>query len=179
MDSSSRITGRTIMSRGETMTRIGITGHMNLTAATVALVQIAIRAELARHDPGDLVGVSCLAEGADAIFAAEVLDAGGRLEVLLPAPDYRDTRVSDTHLPVFDALVRRAHDVRFVAEASSMQAYEDANAAMLETVDVLIAIWDGQPSPEGKRGGTADAVAAARERGIPVTVIWPEGAERA
>jgi hypothetical protein len=161
------------------MPRIGVTGHMNPTAATVELVRVAIRAELARHDPGGLVGVSCLAEGADAIFAAEVLDAGGQLEVLLPAPDYRDTRVSEAHLPVFDALVRRAHDVRFVAEASSMQAYEDANGAMLETVDAMIAVWDGQPSPVGKRGGTADAVAAARELDIPVTVIWPQGAERA
>jgi hypothetical protein len=27
-------------------------------------------------------------------------------------------------------------------------------------------------------GGTADVVANARERGIPVRIIWPDGAER-
>jgi hypothetical protein len=49
-----------------------------------------------------------------------------------------------------------------------MQAYEDANTAMLDTVDLMVAIWDGQPSPEWKRGGTADSVAGARERQAPL-----------
>jgi hypothetical protein len=158
--------------------RIGITGHMNLTPATVDLVRAALHAELARHDPAELVGVSCLAEGADAIFAEAVLDAGGRLHALLPAPDYRDTRVSEAHRPVFDDLVQRSHETQYIAETSSMQAYEDANAVMLGMVDLILAVWDGQPSPEWKRGGTADAVAAARAAGVPVAVIWPEGAER-
>ncbi|MGH3771308.1 MAG: hypothetical protein ACRDRW_07930 [Pseudonocardiaceae bacterium] len=37
-------------------------------------------------------------------------------------------------------------------------------------------LWDGNPS--GGYSGTADVVAAARERGIPVTVVWPDGARR-
>jgi hypothetical protein len=38
------------------------------------------------------------------------------------------------------------------------------------------AVWDGQPS--GGLGGTADVVAAyAREWGVPVEVVWPEGCE--
>lgn len=156
--------------------RIGVTGHMNLTPATVDLVRAALESELAKFDPGSLTGVSCLAEGADSIFAQAVLDAGGRLEALLPAPDYRDTRVGDGHLPTFDALAARAHTLRFVAESSSMQAYADANAAMLDTVDLLLAVWDGVPST--KTGGTADAVSAARARGVKIKVIWPEGAQR-
>ncbi|SFN70639.1 hypothetical protein SAMN05421805_106146 [Saccharopolyspora antimicrobica] len=28
------------------------------------------------------------------------------------------------------------------------------------------------------RGGTGDVVRAARERGIPVTVVWPDGTSR-
>jgi len=27
-------------------------------------------------------------------------------------------------------------------------------------------------------GGTADVVAEARQRGVPLTIIWPEGASR-
>ncbi|GAB3656397.1 hypothetical protein GCM10028833_31980 [Glycomyces tarimensis] len=151
---------------------------MNLTPATVELVRESLKRELETYAPERLVGVSCLAEGADSIFAQAVLDAGGRLEALLPAPDYRDTRVSEAHLPVFDALVEQAHTTRYVAEASSMQAYDQANAEMLESVDRMIAVWDGQPSPEWKTGGTADAVAEAIDRGVTVTIIWPEGAER-
>lgn len=158
--------------------RIGITGHMNLAPATCDLVTDELKHELAQYDPAELVGYSCIAEGADSLFARAVVDAGGRLVALLPAPDYRDTRVSRTHLPVFDALVDAADEVRYVAETSSMQAYDAANAQMLDQVDLMLAVWDGQPSPEWKTGGTADAVAAAKERGVPVTVVWPVGAER-
>ncbi|MCD0446311.1 hypothetical protein LO763_22105 [Glycomyces sp. A-F 0318] len=158
--------------------RIGITGHMNLTPATIDLVKDAFAAALAHTDNATLVGVSCLAEGADAVFAQAVLDAGGRLEVLLPAPDYRDTRVSPAHLDVFDALAAAAVEVQYVAAASSMGAYEQANDRMLESVEVLWAVWDGQSSPSWKRGGTADAVAAAKARGVPVIRFWPPGASR-
>lgn len=160
------------------MPSIGITGHMNLTSATVGLVRAALKSELAQYDPDELVGVSCLAEGADAIFAEVVLELDGRLEALLPARDYRATRVSNSHLPVFDDLVRRAHKTSYIAETSSMRAYMEANAEMIASVDCLLAVWDGRPSPAWKQGGTADAVAAARAAGVPVTVVWPEGAQR-
>jgi len=51
-----------------------------------------------------------------------------------------------------------------------------ASEHVLSNVDVLIAVWDGEPS--GGYGGTADVVTAARARSIPVTVIRPEGAAR-
>ena len=47
---------------------------------------------------------------------------------------------------------------------------------MLGTIDELVAVWDGGPGT-GK-GGTTEVVAEARTRGIPVTVIWPDGAAR-
>ncbi len=43
-------------------------------------------------------------------------------------------------------------------------------------VGQLVAVWDGAPS-DGT-GGTGDVVLAARERGLPVTVVWPDGAVR-
>jgi hypothetical protein len=59
---------------------IAITGHRGLPAATERLVDHAIRDQLARDSNGtDLVGISCLADGADQIFARAVLDAGGQL----------------------------------------------------------------------------------------------------
>jgi hypothetical protein len=79
--------------------RIGITGHSNLTAATVPLVAEHIRVVFEAVQPDHLTGLACLARGADQVFARVV-------------------------------------------------------------------------------GGTADVVAAATKRGIPVTVIWPDGAQR-
>ena len=41
---------------------------------------------------------------------------------------------------------------------------------------MLVAVWDGQPARG--LGGTADVVAYARQRGVPMEVIWPQGATR-
>jgi hypothetical protein len=42
--------------------------------------------------------------------------------------------------------------------------------------DRLLAVWDGKPA-QGL-GGTGDIVAYAKSRGLPTTVIWPEGLVR-
>jgi hypothetical protein len=47
---------------------------------------------------------------------------------------------------------------------------------MLSTVELMMAVWDGQPA-DG-HGGTGDVVERARALGRPVTVVWPAGAAR-
>jgi hypothetical protein len=78
--------------------RIGVTGHMKLTRPTVPLVREVIRKALAPYVPAGLTGVSCIAAGADSIFAEVVLDLGGALGVILPASDYRERKVQPAHL---------------------------------------------------------------------------------
>lgn len=157
--------------------RIGVTGHSNLTASSVPLVAEAIRTILAEQAASELVGVSCLARGADQVFARVVLDAGGTLEVVLPAADYRERKVKPANAADFDELIGKAAEVHVMPFAeSNRDAYMAASEHVLATVDSLVAVWDGQPS--GGHGGTGDVVAAARERGILATVVWPPGAER-
>ncbi|MDA2811219.1 hypothetical protein O4J56_11295 [Nocardiopsis sp. RSe5-2] len=159
------------------MARIGITGHSNLSADSVPLVREALTVVLASHNDGDLVGLSCLARGADQIFAEVVLEAGGTLEVVLPSVDYREAKVKPSNRDQFDDLLMRSALVRYMPhKTAGRQAYEDANEAILGGIDRLVAVWDGQPS--GGQGGTGDAVAAARGRGVPVDVVWPDGARR-
>lgn len=123
------------------------------------------------------MGVSCIARGADSLFADAVLAAGGSLEVVLPSRDYRQSKVKPDHAEQFDRLTAAAKAIRPMDfEHSNRQAYEAANEAVLSTVDELVAVWDGQTGTG--TGGTAEVVAEARGRGLPVTVIWPEGAER-
>lgn len=154
------------------MPRIGITGHTNLSPDTFPLVSAVVRAELAGVD--DLSGVTCLASGADQVFAAAVLDLGGTLHVVLPAADYRD----QADQPGFDSLLDRAATVHTMPfPRSGPAAYMAASEHLLGRIDSLLAVWDGEPA--GGHGGTADVVAAARHRGLPVTVLWPAGAARA
>jgi hypothetical protein len=154
--------------------RIGITGHTNLTPPTVPLVAAAIRSTLAVWYP--LSGVTCLARGADQIFAHAVLEMGGTLDVVLPAADYRE-RVAEEFVAEFDELLDRAATVHTMPfPRSGPAAYMAASEHMLGRVDSLIAVWDGEPS--GGYGGTADVVDAARHRGLSVEVLWPPGAAR-
>ncbi len=156
--------------------RVGITGHMDLAEDCTDLVREAIDRTLPEQGP-DLIGVSCMAYGADWIFAEAVLAAGGRLEVVLPAADYRETKVWRSHHEHFDAIIARATTVDVMPfELSDPEAYAAANERMIASIDALLAVWDGKPAK--RRGGTADAVAQAERRGVPVTRIWPEGAKR-
>ncbi|MEU9888555.1 hypothetical protein [Sphaerisporangium sp. NPDC051011] len=158
------------------MMRIGVTGHMNLTQPSVALVSEAVRAHLG-NARGEVVGVSCLARGADSIFAEAIIDLGGTLEVVLPSRDYREVKVKPDHADQFDTLLAKAARVHVMDfDHASREAYIAANEAVLSSVDELVAVWDGVPGTG--EGGTGDVVAEARSQGLPVTVIWPNGAAR-
>ncbi len=159
------------------MARIGITGHSNLTDDTVPLVADGIREAVAEYAGSELVGVTCLARGADQIFARVVLELGGAVEVVLPATDYRDRKVKPDNAAEFDELIGQARTVRTMPfERSGREAYMAASGHVLDTADLMVAVWDGGPA--GGHGGTADVAAAARDRGVSVMVVWPYGAQR-
>jgi hypothetical protein len=161
----------------ESLPRFGITGHVKLTPVSESLVYRAITAALAPYAGAELTGISCIAQGADSIFARVVLDLGGRLEVLVPAQNYRTEKVPADYAEEFDDLVAKATDVRVLPFTdASPDAYEAANREMVAMSDLVLAVWDGTVS--GAKGGTASVVSYARAKGIPVEVIWPEGAQR-
>jgi hypothetical protein len=156
--------------------RIAITGHRGLPASTERLVDRAIREQLAAYESRDLVGLTNLADGADQLFAQAVLDAGGQLDVIIPAAFYRDGLPESAHA-AYDLLLSRASNVhRLDRIESDEEAHMEGSKAMLDGADLLFAVWDGRPARG--YGGTADVVAEAQNRGIPITVIWPEGASR-
>ncbi|MCP2331074.1 hypothetical protein [Actinoalloteichus caeruleus] len=158
------------------MTCLAITGHRGLGPDTEELVATELRRTLAKRADELLVGMSCVADGADTLFARSVLDAGGSLVVVVPAAQYRDSLPAG-HRPVYDALLARATDVvRLGYQRSTSESHMRAGVRMVEEADELVAVWDGEPARG--YGGTADVVRAARERGVPVTVVWPEGAHR-
>ncbi|MFE6358526.1 hypothetical protein ACFVP3_00710 [Streptomyces sp. NPDC057806] len=159
------------------MTTIAVTGHMDLTASSVPLVRSALL-EALRPYADDLTGVSCIAKGSDSLFAEVVLELGGRLVAVIPSKDYHQKKVKAEHKETFGRLRDAASEVVVLDhEMANRSAYEDANRLLLERGDRLVAVWNGEP-PSGKGGGTADTVLEAREAGLPVDVIWPDGAAR-
>jgi hypothetical protein len=157
------------------VTRIGITGHRGLDPAVTAWVRAALAADLSQAGDG-LAGVTCLADGADQLFARTVLQAGGRLHVIVPARRYREGLPADCHGEYDDLLAAATAVEHLDHEESTEHAHMDASAAMIGQVDRLVAVWDGLPARGF--GGTADVVDLARHHRIPVTIHWPQGAVR-
>jgi len=158
---------------------LGITGHRSLDheAQIRREVNLAIDEALAlrRKDIGpektiDLVAISALAEGADRLVVQECLRReGSTLMAVLPLPiaEYTKDFLTVDSRHEFTELLAAATSVR-VAESMQTrpQAYERAGQLMVERSDIVIAVWDGLPSRG--TGGTADIVAYAHARHVPV-----------
>ena len=121
--SARRLINRLAGDEGSAVTRIGITGHSNLTVESAPWVADALRAELAAHASDGLVGVSCLARGADQLFARAVLELGGALEVVIPAADYRIRKVKPDNAAAFDELIGQATMVRTLPFGTSQPRF--------------------------------------------------------
>ncbi|WP_432146717.1 hypothetical protein [Streptomyces sp. bgisy084] len=156
--------------------KVGLTGHRGLSAAVEKLVRASLEAEVTKYEPTELCGVSCVADGPDSWFAESVLVVGGRIEVVIPADRYRDGLPSEHHA-TYDALLRQAVEVHHTGmDQSTSQAHMAGSEILMGLVDRLIAVWDGKAARGF--GGTADVVAYARRTGVPVDIVWPDGAER-
>lgn len=150
--------------------RIGITGHQRLNDETAwQWVGDAIRSELSILSP-PLVGITSLAIGADQLLARLILELGGQIHAILPYQDINRSFLCED-LPAFRLLVDQAKIEVLDTPGTDQDAYLAAGLRVADLSDLLIAVWDGQPA-EGK-GGTADVVAYAERKGIPIVYINP------
>jgi hypothetical protein len=157
------------------MHRIAISGHRGLNVRTADLIDKAIRERLSKHQDG-VTGLSCLADGADQIFARAIVDLGGILEAIIPAEEYRSSLPSEAHSEYDDLLGRAVAVHRLPFVESTSESHMAASKLLVDEADELYAVWDGKPARG--YGGTADVVAYARDHDTPVEVIWPTGATR-
>jgi hypothetical protein len=119
---------------------------------------------------------SALAQGADRLVVEQILQRrDARLVAVLPlTPADYETDFEPEGQVVFARLLERAHEILVVDAVSSREeAYELAGQTIVETSDVLVALWDGGPSRG--RGGTAEIVRYARDRQVPVEVVTVNG----
>jgi hypothetical protein len=156
--------------------RVGITGHRGLSKEVEQQVRALLDRAVRGYGTDDLTAVSCIADGPDSWFAEAVLKHGGQLEVVVPAAKYRES-LPEWHHPSYDELYASAADVHETGMTDSTpEAHQAGSEILVGLVDELIAVWDGQPARGF--GGTADVVAYAERTGVPVRILWPEGATR-
>ena len=160
---------------------VGVTGHRwnRLGHGDLRLLRASVRGALERiaeSAPGQpLRLVSPLAEGADRIVAEEAAALGWQLQSALPfaQAEYEKDFATTESRTEFRRLLARAakvHELRGSRDSreSRDSAYTAVGRLVLDSSDVLVAVWDGA-SARGE-GGTAQMVLEARERGLPV--VW-------
>ena len=165
--------------QGESLT-LGVTGHRVdlLSGNDIPQLRCQVRSVLTRfvQSYGGLLSlVSSLAEGADQLVAEEALSLGFGLISPLPfaRDEYEQDFVRQESVASFRRLLDQATEIeelpgrRDISEVDD-GAYAQAGARMLERIDVLLAIWNGGAA-RGV-GGTAEIVATARARRVPI--VW-------
>lgn len=153
--------------------RIGATGLQKLAGQKKAWDWVRSRIDdVVEQRPSPVVGVSSLAPGADQVFANSVLDHGGVLEVVVPFPEYEARlAVAGGQIPYRILLAQTARRVELTAARSDEESYFAAGRLIVDSTDVLLAVWDGATGKGS--GGTSDIVAYARRTGKPVIHIDP------
>lgn len=170
--------------------RIGVTGHTTLKNEKVLRQSVKkvlnlieeILPENLKHTRYIFSVISPLAEGADRLFAGEVIDREASrgideqvLDVVLPLPmdDYIQDFKTEGSKKEFKAFISKAKSVITLDNASSRDAaYENVGYYVVENCDFLIAIWDGKTA--AGKGGTAQIVEYARNVGRHIFWIHSE-----
>jgi hypothetical protein len=163
--------------------RLSVTGHRHLAhqPSIAEAVDVVLDRRLGAGASGEIW--SSLAEGADRLVARRVLGRmGGSLVAVLPVDpdDYEDDFETAESRAEFRDLLAAATRTDVLGPdhtGSRESAYERAGHAVVDASDVLIALWDGEPSRG--QGGTADIIHYARARDVDVEVVLVERAARA
>ena len=157
------------------MVTIGVTGHRFLVEVdkiTAGIDQALDHIEESFGDSSFQV-ISALAEGADRLVVRRVLKRqGAQLIVPLPLPqaDYlADFKTPESKLEFQELLYKADQVVNLPPALSREAAYVAVRAYLLEQMDVLLAVWDGQKT-QGV-GGTGEIAAKAHQISLPLAWV--------
>lgn len=153
---------------------VAVTGHRPHRLRSAQTERLAAQAGQLFDDLAPLAATvavrSALAEGADRQLARLALARGCTLHALLPfaRADYLADFGGAASLREFEQLLGRAARCTELPgrRAAPVAAYHALVPALLDGADLLCAVWDGAPA-QGP-GGTAEVVAEACRRGLPV-----------
>jgi hypothetical protein len=155
------------------MTIVGVTGHrlFRVTSAITQSVDLVL-GEILKAFSEPYFFYSSLAAGADLLVARRALVIlQARLVALLPMPllDYQHDFTVNSWKELNSLLQYAYETIELPTQMTRKAAYLAAGRFMLDHIDVLVAIWDGQ-EVRGL-GGTGQVVTEARQRCIPLAWV--------
>jgi hypothetical protein len=161
---------------------IGVTGQRTL--GDEPLIRVSIQSVLRRMDeilkytPHTFIAVTSLTEGSDRLLADEVLNWAEigtakvtGLEIVLPvsADDYIEECATHESKQECVRFVNRAQKITVISSKKTREEEcFEIGQSIVQSCDVLVAIWDGKPSLSP--GGTSEMVKYARMVGR--TLFW-------
>jgi hypothetical protein len=149
----------------------GVTGHQDLgSPETIQWVSSLLHTVLVRERVTE--GLTCLARGTDQIYARALTELGLPFVAVIPCRRIEDSFESEQDLGAFRHLLERARETILLPfESPSEEAYYAAGKKLVDNSDLLIAVWNGKPAKG--LGGTADVIAYAFERNVPIVRLNP------
>ncbi|OJT54253.1 hypothetical protein [Bacillus altitudinis] len=135
---------------------VGITGHQNLgSSQQYNDIAVKLKQIITEHDV--TCGYTCLAKGADQLFAEILKKIGIPYHAIIPSENYDRTFDESISLLKYQDLLDHAVIKKVLSfPEPEEKAFYEAGKYVVESTELLIAIWDGQ-SARGL-GGTGDIV---------------------
>jgi hypothetical protein len=150
---------------------VGITGHREIGASRI-IEWVYTEIGKAVYEYNVSNGFTCLAVGADQIFARVLLNEKIPYVAIIPCERYETTFELADDYEGYKTLVNQAIEKKKLNFLEpSDQAFFEAGKCVVNYSDLMFAVWDGEPV-EGL-GGTADVVEYALSKRKRVLHINP------
>lgn len=161
------------MNESSKLFRIGITGHRFITDPEKLIESLEKACQfLAGNYPGEkFEAISGLAEGADRLAAKVLLDHEVSLSAAIPLPleEYQKDFTTDESINEFQLLLQKADKVITLLNSTNhSQGYAALGDFLLSTSNILITLWDGNPSTASGSTGFISNCAIGQK----LPVIW-------
>lgn len=151
--------------------KAGMTGHQSLgSKLAVEWLQEQLMQAAAENEV--TLGYTCLAAGADQLFASTLYQLGIPYVVLIPSKQYEDTFDDSDILMQYRLWLSRATKiVELGFDFPTETAFFEAGKKIVDCSDLIVAVWNGKPAKG--LGGTGDVVKYALSRGKPLVHLNP------
>src|SRR2546421_13128578 len=92
-------------------------------------------------------GFTCLARGADQLYAEILCERGLPYGVIIPCANYSSLFTSASDRDRFERLLRRAsRTIALPFEEPTEVAFYEAGKRVVDMAESMVAVWDGQPA---------------------------------
>lgn len=146
--------------------KVGITGHQDLgSPETEAWVRETLRHLIEAYRVTH--GFTCLAAGADQLYAELLASQGISYTPVLPCRRYEEAFQDEGAREYFNRLLAAAPKIVWLDfDHPSQAAFFEAGKEVIDRSNLLFAVWDGKDARGF--GGTGDVVSYALMRRVPV-----------